>query len=441
MSLENLFRNDFMMNQSSRLAVIKDLVPTYEIDIEVSKYYHLQVQTPSAAVYYKTFTPATPSTLFCPEVNSDQGALTLQPEGSGHLEEIFMDVVATVVGAGATPCELWPYLWFTRYEMKYGENLSIFNQVDTAFLFGYMFSKMRDNTREQVLKKANNTTPWVVGVPSAHQVMIMPTPWSLLLNATGNAPLPLKALRSKLTITFNSRSYKDWLTAYTPGTTQVSMNMTFVGKMVTFVNSSASEPGVGHSDNWICGFENPLIKDKTGYTFDGVNPKDISPLNLDSRKLKQLYFFFRSAADYPQPTVATVGNRFFFRGGRPNVVEYHPNGDVIVNCLTNQFLIDMTQLSCWTDQDWYNGITSTVTNAWANNYAWTYGPHYSVADLMGTYEYNESDKTNFTITYPVAGLLIIVGIAYQIIKFVPTNPTAPDGYFHIVPAYNFSTRA
>lgn len=408
-----------MGSGSSDLIYIKQLINIDEVNIYEPNYQRQKLQKPSAVVDYVDI-PLINSTI---NANETKGTLfTFYPQtGLGHLESIFFSITPSVTGANATPCELWPYLFFSDFSILYNKEIFV-NQIDPSYMLAHKFAAMNNNKRDQLLNLASDVTPWVVGVPHAPSVMVFPTPWDPLFNNTGNAPLPIRVLQNQLTIQFTTRPYDEWLTAYTAGTTKVVLDMVCVGKTVDFYGSSADSPGVGHSDAWVCAYEDCIVGNTEGFDMIGGTPNNnINVQGLDGIRSKALNFYFRSQSDYPKPLAA--GNRFFLRGGFPTRVDYYPQGKVAWNNLNTAGLLKLSMLSSWDKLEWYNTVNSTITNTWTNNYLFTFDGHYDIDSILGTYVYDTKDATIFKVTYPVSGTLFLTSICFAIMGLKFENET------------------
>lgn len=409
---KNYFNMDFMGSGADDLMLIKSLVNIDDVNIYDPNFQRQKLQKPSAVVDYVDIPLVNQSLV----LNETRGSLfTFYPQtGLGHLESIFMSITPSTTGANATPCELWPYLFFTDFSILYNKEIFV-NQIDPSYMLAHKFAAMNNNKRDQLLNLASDVTPWVAATPHNPSVMVFPTPWDPLFNNTGNAPLPIRVLQNQLTIQFTTRPYDEWLTAYTVGVTVVKLDFVAVGKTIDYYGSSAETPGIGHSDLWVCAYEDCICGTTEGFNMvaNVVNP-NITVTGLDGIRSKALNFYFRKATDYPKPVVANVGNRFFLRGDFPTRVDYYPQSKLAWNNLATAGLLKLAMLSSWDKLEWYNTVNSTITNTWVNNYLFTFDGHYDIDSILGTYVYDTKDSTYFKVTYPNTGTLFLTSICFTI---------------------------
>ena len=421
-SVDILFNDDFNGSQAPQLTRIKALLQTNEVNIYSTKYYSQEVNTPSAAVTFMKIT--TSPNAISPLSEGGEDEITFFPQtGIGHLDSIFMSLKITSSNPADTACELYPYMWFGKLDIRYVDEIFV-RQIDPSFMLAYMFMKMRQNTRNRLLRLANSTAA-LDG--TTLQTICLPTMWCPIMNSTYTPPLPIRRVTGQLSFTLTSRKYSEWLTAYTPGVSQLTINMALVARSVVFYGSSSATPGQGHPTDWTIAFENPILGVKLGLPIPAATDTQVNIVEgLDSRKLKGLFLYFRKTADY-DPTVApTLTNRFFFHGGMPSKFEYAPQSQTAFDKINTPGLVMMMMLSSWLGLDFYDTVGSTVTNTWENSLFFSYGPRYSVQDIDGSYYYETGDSSNFIVNYPAAGRLFLVGIAYQIIALDYSLSSIPE---------------
>lgn len=421
-SADILFNDDFNGSQAPQLTRIKALLNTSEVNLYSTKYYNQEVNTPSAAVTFMKIT-TTPNAI-SPLSEGGNDEITFFPQtGIGHLDSIFMSLSITSTNPLDTACELYPYMWFGKLEIRYVDEIFV-RSIDPSFMLAYMFMKMRQNTRNRLLRLANSTAP-LNG--ATLQTICIPTMWCPIMNSTYTPPLPIRRVTGQLSFTLTSRPYNQWLTGYTAGVSQLTINMALVARSVVFYGSSATTPGQGHPTDWTIAFENPILGVKLGIPVAAATDQQVDiAKGLDSRKLKGLFLYFRSTADYDLASAPTLTNRYFFRGGMPDKFEYAPQSQTAFDKINTPGLVMMMMLSSWLGLDFYDTIGSTVTNNWNNSLFFSYGPRYSVQDIDGSYYYETSDSSNFIINYPAAGRLFLVGIAYQIIALDYNQSSVPE---------------
>jgi hypothetical protein len=423
--MQRYFNQDFMGSGAPDLVLIKSLINFDAVNIYDPDFQKQAYQSPSCVVDYVDIPINGNSTIAAAEGGGT--LFTFYPQtGLGHLESMFMSITPSVTGANATPCELWPYLFFTEFSILYNKEIFV-NQINIEWMLAHKFATQNNNKRDQLLRLASDVTPWVVGVAHDPSVIVFPTPWDPLFNNTGNAPLPIRVLQNQLTIQFKTRAYEEWLPVYTVGVTKVNLSIVLVGKTIDFYGSSAETPGIGHSDKWICAYEDLIVGEPSGYNMLANTPQNIKTTGLDGVRSKALNFYFQKLTDYPNPVVPNVGTRNFLRGGFPTTVSYYPQAKVAWTNLNTYGLLKLSMLSSWDKLEWYNTVNSTITNTWENNYLFTFDGHYDIDSVLGSYVYQTKDATYFRVTYPYAGTLYLTSVCFAIMGIRFDNASKTEG--------------